>query len=558
MRKIYLLILGVFCVQFLNAQFSQVWDESFAHTTSVNFSNESREIVVNSSGFIFVLADATSNIDINGNLTNNTYHYAVVVKYDAAGNFIKKYTIDVTSHLTAGFDNHSAFGLELDGSGNIYAGYTIEDPFSGFDIRLAKFDSNLNLLWSHKYNPVSEDYGVDMVSDIAGNVFLLVKSVDGANTHYSILKNDGLNSNLVVLQSYDPNVDVLRAMVVDDLQNVYATGHRLVGGYKNVLTTSVTNAGILRWNSVYNGGSVSRDDFGTDINFGIDGFLYVTGTSDQGGTRMNDMLILQHDPQGGKKLWITFHHQGPNDNGMIVSNRDTNFVYVGSLTGNTVVLTRIDNDLGTLSGSFVYTPIPDRPHTSITSVSLNDLKISSNNNFYVTGTIVAVEPSGANFSAGYLAKLIPLPRSRNAFRLQYSEPALGDAAESYAGIGIAFNYLNDDLLWLRDKILDFSTHDREVVYITDYNQSSPIRTMNPGHMDNILVYPNPANQYLNISSEDKIRLIEVFDLTGKKVINSIPLTSAVNAVLISYLKNGIYYVRVHTDEKIVSQKFIKE
>ena len=70
------------------------------------------------------------------------------------------------------------------------------------------------------------------------------------------------------------------------------------------------------------------------------------------------------------------------------------------------------------------------------------------------------------------------------------------------------------------------------------------------------VYPNPAQNILNIQTAEKIKVINVYDILGKKVAVSQVST---NSIDFSNLAQGIYIVKVLNDnDKLFSAKFIRE
>lgn len=71
----------------------------------------------------------------------------------------------------------------------------------------------------------------------------------------------------------------------------------------------------------------------------------------------------------------------------------------------------------------------------------------------------------------------------------------------------------------------------------------------------LAVYPNPATNVLNISSSDEITGVEVFDLSGRKVLSQM---GNVNMISLSDLANGVYTIRVNTVNGLQIQKFVKE
>ena len=66
----------------------------------------------------------------------------------------------------------------------------------------------------------------------------------------------------------------------------------------------------------------------------------------------------------------------------------------------------------------------------------------------------------------------------------------------------------------------------------------------------IVLYPNPVKEMLYISTENKIREMRVYDLTGKEIIHAMP---AANQMNVGKLTPGIYFIRIDG----VTKKFIK-
>lgn len=69
--------------------------------------------------------------------------------------------------------------------------------------------------------------------------------------------------------------------------------------------------------------------------------------------------------------------------------------------------------------------------------------------------------------------------------------------------------------------------------------------------DNIIIYPNPANNIINISTKKNIKEIELFNQYGQ-----IKITDR-NTINISNLTPGIYFLKITTDEAEFNSKFIK-
>ena len=75
--------------------------------------------------------------------------------------------------------------------------------------------------------------------------------------------------------------------------------------------------------------------------------------------------------------------------------------------------------------------------------------------------------------------------------------------------------------------------------------------------NSVSVYPNPAGDFLKVQAKELIKSIELFDVQGRIVHTSIVESKEITMNLNRYSK-GIYYLRVHTDGGIKSEKLIKK
>ena len=70
---------------------------------------------------------------------------------------------------------------------------------------------------------------------------------------------------------------------------------------------------------------------------------------------------------------------------------------------------------------------------------------------------------------------------------------------------------------------------------------------------NIIVYPNPAQDFISITNIDKNSLIKLFDSMGRLVVLSKNNDNVINT---SNLNSGIYYLSIEKDTNIISKKII--
>ena len=74
----------------------------------------------------------------------------------------------------------------------------------------------------------------------------------------------------------------------------------------------------------------------------------------------------------------------------------------------------------------------------------------------------------------------------------------------------------------------------------------------------IKLYPNPANSYFNISSEEMISSITVYDLAGRRVFENQNIKQTQTQVNVQNLTTGAYFVKVNVNGATQTFKIIKE
>jgi hypothetical protein len=75
--------------------------------------------------------------------------------------------------------------------------------------------------------------------------------------------------------------------------------------------------------------------------------------------------------------------------------------------------------------------------------------------------------------------------------------------------------------------------------------------------NNIKIYPNPVQNTLNITAQNAITSIVVFNLLGRKIVDLTP-NAPIATLVTETLDNGMYLLNVTVDGKVSSSKFVKE
>lgn len=92
-----------------------------------------------------------------------------------------------------------------------------------------------------------------------------------------------------------------------------------------------------------------------------------------------------------------------------------------------------------------------------------------------------------------------------------------------------------------------------------YHNQKTIGIVKMDDINNILVYPNPANNELNISfpTEKWVKGIRIVSLNGTNYVNIVNSSILSRKIDISNLNEGIYFVEVQFDENVYKSKFVK-
>jgi len=133
---------------------------------------------------------------------------------------------------------------------------------------------------------------------------------------------------------------------------------------------------------------------------------------------------------------------------------------------------------------------------------------------------------------------------------------IADSVYDYIAFGNFFNDSNTDTLSTGPYNQNSYYYIDNICLSTDsdfaYNVS--INEFDKGK--NILIYPNPTNGVLNIKCPDIPNEIELFDLVGKLQLKLDNATSS-NCILdISFLNNGIYFLKIKNKRQIIQERII--
>lgn len=298
--------------------------------------NSSRNL--NDGGYA-VAVDASGNVYVTGfsNGSNTGADYATI-KYNASGT--QQW---VAVYNGPGNGNDIAFGIAVDGSGNVYVtGYSAGSG-TGYDCATIKYDASGSQKWVARYNgPVNgNDYGSFIAIDGSGNVYITGQSAgSGTGRDYITIKYDASGGQKWAARYNGPvnGDDTAQGLAVDGSGNVYVTGRSAGSGTgcypvcEDYATIKYNASGVQQWVAQYNGPGNS-EDFASAMAIDASGNVYVTGTSTGSGTNW-DYATIKYDTSGTQQ-WVA-RYNGPgnsNDAANAIAIDGSGNVYVTGQSG---------------------------------------------------------------------------------------------------------------------------------------------------------------------------------------------------------------------------------
>jgi len=127
------------------------------------------------------------------------------------------------------------------------------------------------------------------------------------------------------------------------------------------------------------------------------------------------------------------------------------------------------------------------------------------------------------------------------------------SAMSYEQAAMAVASPNGDKICFKSDFGTDPVSGSEVSYSFFANVATPSSVQNV-HLDHVIIYPNPANDFIEIRSNETIQNITIYNISGQKI--KIPLIGDSNIINTSKLNSGLYYLKITTEKGIIIKKVI--
>lgn len=505
------------------------WAKSIGNTSS----DEGFSICTDNSNNVYSTGRFQGTVDFDPN--SNTFNITSLGSYDAfiqkmdnLGNF-------VWAKSLSGIGDVGCYSIKIDLLGNVYAtGFfegTIDfDPSANeynltsngsYDIFILKLDSSGNFIWAKSMGSSSEDRGYSLnINDngdvVVTGIFQETVDFDPSTTSTFNLTSFGmgdifilkLNTNGEMLwtkQVGGNSSDQALSICLDSSENIYLTGFFLG------TTDFDTSTNVFNLTSVSGGADIFIQKL--DINGNLLWVKQIGGSSsDRGNSIITDNL---------GNIYTTGYYQG-----IVDFDPNSGITNLSSVGGIDIFIQKMDS-----SGNLIWAK-------SMGGGSFGDVSkaitLDSFGNIYTIGTFsdnADFDPSSNTynlFSSG--SSDIFISKLNNVGDFQWAIQIGGVGSDS--GNSIAVNNSNEIFIlgnYQGNVDFDFTSNTYNLssaggsndVFIEKLN-SSTLSSTSFDSSTKIYVYPNPTNNYINISSEKTLDNVEITisDLQGKIVFNN--------------------------------------
>lgn len=468
------------------------------------------------------------------------------------------------------------------------------------DIFLAKFDNTGNPLWAKNYNTgIQPEGGYSLTTDTANNVYftgmfngeslnlgnITISGQSGYNTIF-IAKLDS-NGNAVwgkgiktylnppFRKFYDIAIDTNGDIIISGNYNSTAT----ING--TTITTSGDGSFIAKYDQQGN-------------------FLWLKNTE----SNMSSIGALSIDINNN--IHITGHHASAitfgninfpnggiftakyNSNGELIwaksatcpGNEKQSFAIDTDTAGNVVITGIYKNGpitfaSSTLPGAFSDTNTFTAKYDSTGNLVWAKGSSQIPNNFGSRGAKVKFDNVGNVYVYGYLSTdttfdSIVLNQSElmfTSFLLRYDEDGNADWGKKINQTFYHSNDQYDDLIIKDDQIIlsgicydnaifGSTTLESGGIFITKFG--APTLSNTEFTPNNTLLFPNPANDILTLSSKKNIEHVNIYNTLGQHIRSFNNINTEQFTIDISSLNPGYYFVEILSDQNIIQKKIIKE
>jgi hypothetical protein len=551
MKKSLLIIIAACISTFSNAQVNVEWNAPFS--SSFHMVDYGREIQTDAFGNVYVGGHTRTDQQGTGRV--------LIIKYDMHGNLL--------------WENHGDSlrdqmeDMTIDKDGNVfYTGARWHDSSAEWNYLTVKLDSSGNELWSSEYdgNGMGNgwDYAWGICTDTFHNIFVTGHSQGSFNGYdFVTVKYDASGQEQWVAR-YDSMNAGMTSNYESDVYETEAgkSGNLYISGYMfDSLTHQLTlikydSSGMLIWKRDFDTKykwpttNINRNYMKLDLEENI----YLLGRI-QDSLQSSNLLVVKYDSTGNL-LWQREWNSPSNDSDLVSGgfyedkalqiDKSGNVFISGSISDRAV---QFMEDIVTVKydslGNFQWQDIYDGTGHDLDLPY--GLALDTAGNAYICGETSVSHNIGASDYITY--KLNGQTGVHEWNRTFNGTGNLYDQAHAICTDNLNNVYVTG---WSQTNNDPFDLH-ASVVTIK-YSQTSTGITENY-FGDNVSIYPNPANDRINIQADETIHdfSVDVLNLIGETIYKS----KNEKQIDVSDLSDGIYFLKIRYLNNSCIRKIIK-
>jgi|GEM_PF-3393651 len=398
--------------------------------------------------------------------------------------------------------------------GNIYLAVNSEDYSNNMStIELYKYNSALGQLWHTSYAKTDTTCIVaDMILDNENNIIVAATVGTTLFSDIYLLKYD-INGDLINTGLYTSAETIFRtaiSLAVDNNNIYYIGGHQSISdlnsSYTDLLLVKFNSNGVQIWNRVYDG-PINMYDFGSDLKIANDNNIYFAGVSedDHGGGPEGDFVLLKFNTQGDN-LWTRRYDGGYGGDwsvAMVLDNADNCYITGWTISENNNKSTTVlqYSPSGNLEWTYTYDGVGYYFNDPI------DIGLFPNGNILIIGEM---QPD-------FLPTNWNLICLNSAGQEQWRKTFAGNGTTNELNLPLQLLITSDSVFCVIGSA-DIDVNDSDML-VAKYSLSTTfVDEINV--INQIRLYPNPANTFINIElgetaynlSEFKIKIYDVLGI----------------------------------------------
>ncbi|MEO8514155.1 MAG: SBBP repeat-containing protein [Ignavibacteria bacterium] len=277
-----------------------------------------------------IALDENRNVYVTGGDMNSYGNLdCVTLKYTPGGTLVweKKYE-------SPNNGNDKGTSVAVDIYGSIYVAGRTENPGTGYDYLVLKYNSSGVQQWVRTYDGLG--HGSDMIRKmvLTSNAVYVTGYSDGEGTgkDYLTIKYN-LTGGLYYAKRYNgPSNDEDRgeSLVVDNTGNAYVTGYSKSNTGFDYATVKYNSMGALQWLNREDGVN-HTDDYARDIAIDGDGDIYVTGEFKKADDDYQ-LATVKYSSSGTQKWLKKLYYPGKTSEGRKIIVDASENIYIGGMT----------------------------------------------------------------------------------------------------------------------------------------------------------------------------------------------------------------------------------